>query len=75
MKDICLPDLLMLPTIDAAYTLGVDAKIGSMAAGKFAYFSVLNQDLYAVPKEKIHDIQEWGTIVGEVVFAATESKP
>jgi len=38
-------------------------------------FSMLNQDLYAVSKEKIHDIQEWGTIVGEVVFAATESKP
>jgi len=65
----------VLPTIDAAYTLGVKDKIGSIAAGKFVDFSMLNQDLYAVSKEKIHDIQEWGTIVGEVVFAATESKP
>jgi predicted amidohydrolase YtcJ len=47
-------------TIDAAYTLGMEEKIGGIATGKFADFAVLNQDPYVVPKEKIRDVQVWG---------------
>ena len=38
-------------TTDAAFTLGVEDKVGSIAPGKYADFTVLHQDPYEVPKE------------------------
>ena len=55
---------LKMITIDAAYTLGVEDKIGSISTGKFADFTVLEQDPFEVPKEEIRDIGIWGTILG-----------
>ena len=66
---------LRMVTIDAAYTLGVEDKVGSISAGKFADFAVLEEDPYAVPKENIRDIKVWGTVAGGVVFPASEIKP
>jgi predicted amidohydrolase YtcJ len=62
-------------TIDAAYTLGVENKVGSIAPGKYADFTVLEQDPYAVPVEQIKDISIWGTVHNGVKFAATDIKP
>jgi len=66
---------LRMVTIDAAFTLGVEDKVGSIAAGKYADFAVLGQDPYEVPKEKIRDIKVWGTVVGGKVFPASEIGP
>ena len=63
---------LRMVTIDAAYTLGVEDKIGSIAAGKFADFTVLNEDPYAVPDDKIRDVKVWGTVVGGAKYPAAE---
>ena len=51
-------------TIDAAYTLGVEDRIGSIQSGKFADFTVLDQDPFVVEPMKIKDIRVWGTVVG-----------
>jgi predicted amidohydrolase YtcJ len=51
-------------TIDAAYTLGVEDKIGSIQAGKFADFTVLEQDPFEVEPMKLKDIPVWGTVLG-----------
>jgi hypothetical protein len=59
---------LRMVTIDAAFSLGVEDKVGSIASGKFADFAVLEQDPYTVPKEKIRDIKVWGTVVGRRIF-------
>lgn len=72
---ISVHQALRMVTIDAAHTLGVEDKVGSIAAGKFADFAVLEDDPYAVPKEKIRDIKVWGTVVGGVVFPASEIRP
>ena len=76
---VCAPDervsvdqALRMITINAAYVLGMDSKIGSIVTGKFADFTVLEQDPYAVAKEKIKDIKVWGTVSGGRVFPASE---
>ncbi|MFI5002050.1 MAG: amidohydrolase [Reyranellales bacterium] len=72
---ITVDQALRMVTIDAAFTLGVEDKVGSIAAGKFADFAVLEQDPYAVPKEKIRDIKVWGTVLGGRIFPASEIHP
>lgn len=72
---ITLDQALKMVTIDAAFTLGVEDKVGSIQAGKFADFVVLDEDPHAVPKEKIRDIKVWGTISGGQVFPASEIRP
>ncbi len=72
---ITVDQALRMVTIDAAFTLGVENKVGSIAPGKFADFAVLEQDPYEVPREKIRDIKVWGTVVGGKVFPAGEIRP
>ena len=50
-------------TIDAAYVIGMEEKIGSLIPGKFADFAVLEGDPYAVDPTKIKDISVWGTVL------------
>ncbi len=60
---LTLDQALRAVTIDAAYTLRLDDQIGSIAAGKKADFTVLEQDPYAVPPEKLSEIPIWGTVL------------
>ena len=62
-------------TIDAAYTLGVEDKLGSIQPGKFADFSVLEDDPLSVPVEQIRDVKVWGTVLGGKVLPASEVRP
>ncbi|MGA3317194.1 MAG: amidohydrolase [Candidatus Korobacteraceae bacterium] len=72
---ITLDQALRMVTIDAAYTLGAEKKVGSIQAGKLADFVVLEQDPHAVPVEKIRDIKVWGTVSGGRIFPASEIRP
>ena len=49
-------------TINAAYALGRENEIGSIAQGKKADFTVLEADPYETPVENLRDIPIWGTI-------------
>jgi len=51
-------------TIGAAYTLKLDHMVGSIEAGKYADFAVLDEDPLDVAPEKLKDIAVWGTVVG-----------
>jgi predicted amidohydrolase YtcJ len=72
---VTVDQALRMVTVDAAFVLGVDNKVGSIEAGKFADFVVLEADPYAVPKTKIKDIKVWGTVSGGRVFPASEIRP
>lgn len=57
-------------TIGAAYTLKLDHLVGSIEAGKFADFAVLDEDPFEVSPDGLKDIPVWGTIVGGHVHKA-----
>lgn len=69
---ISVEQALRMITIDAAYTIGEDTKIGSISPGKFADFTVLEADPYTVAKERIKDIKVWGTVVGGKRYPAND---
>jgi len=69
---VTVEEALRMVRIDAAYTLGVEDKVGSIAPGKFADFAVLAADPTTVPKKEIRDIEVWGTVVGGRIFPASE---
>lgn len=57
-------------TIGAAYTLKLDHAVGSIEAGKFADFAVLDEDPFEVSPDRLKDIPVWGTVVGGRVHKA-----
>lgn len=60
-------------TIDAAYILGLEDKIGSLEQGKFADFTILEEDPFEVEPKDIENIPIWGTVLGGKPFKATEA--
>lgn len=57
-------------TIGAAYTLKLDHAVGSIEAGKFADFAVLDEDPFEVAPDRLKDISVWGTVVSGRVHKA-----
>ncbi|MDA7852807.1 amidohydrolase [Porticoccaceae bacterium] len=49
-------------TIDAAWVMGWEDKIGSIRAGKKADFTILEADPYQVEPKRLKDIKIWGTV-------------
>lgn len=59
---------LRLITLDAAYTLKLDDRIGSLEIGKFADIAVLDEDPTEVALERLPAIRVAATMVGGKVF-------
>jgi predicted amidohydrolase YtcJ len=65
---VTVQQALRMVTIDAAYAIRMEDKIGSITAGKIADFTVLEQDPYEVDAEKLKDIPIWGTVFEGKLF-------
>jgi len=50
-------------TIDAAYSIQQEKKVGSIEVGKDANWTILDQSPYAVAPQKLKDIKVWGTML------------
>ncbi|MBV8487707.1 MAG: amidohydrolase family protein, partial [Planctomycetaceae bacterium] len=55
-------------TIDAAHSWRMETEMGSIAPGKVANFTVLEEDPLAVDPMKLKDIAIWGTVFEGKVF-------
>ncbi len=62
-------------TIDAAYILRLEDRLGSIEAGKLADFTVLDQDPYAVGAAGLRNIKVWGTVFEGTPHPAKTSGP
>jgi len=65
---------LKMITLNAAKTLGIDDKVGSIEAGKLADFTILDKNPLTVKKEQLRDIKVWGTVLGGRVIKASDIK-
>ena len=65
---IGVEDALRAVTIEAAYSWRKENELGSIAPGKIANFTVLEQDPLAVEPMKLNDIPIWGTVFEGRVF-------
>lgn len=65
---------MKMVTIDAAYVIGLESKVGSIEPGKYADFTVLAADPITVPKEKIKDVPVIGTVLGGRYIPVSETK-
>jgi imidazolonepropionase-like amidohydrolase len=63
-----------LAMIDAAYTLGVEGRFGTIETGKFADFAVLEADPQDVDPMEIKDIGVVATILGGRVTLTAETR-
>ena len=61
-------------TIDAAYILHLEDRLGSIEAGKLADFTVLNQDPYKVGVAGLPKIKVWGTVFEGKLYPAKTVK-
>ena len=59
---ITVDQALRAVTIEAAYSWRKEAQIGSIAPGKIANFTVLEQDPYKVNPKTLKDVPIWGTV-------------
>lgn len=69
---ITVQEALYAVTTGAAYTLRLDAEIGSIETGKRADFAVFEADPTQVAADAIHDIAIWGTVQGGKLFEAAQ---
>ena len=65
---------MRMVTIDAAYTLGQEDNLGSIETGKFADFTVLEDDPQEVDPMKIKDIGVVATILGGRVTLTADTQ-
>jgi len=51
-------------TVGAAFAAGRETELGSVATGKLADLTILEQDIFSIPAHDIRDVSVSATIVG-----------
>jgi predicted amidohydrolase YtcJ len=70
---ITVPQALHAMTLGAAYTLKMDAEIGSLEAGKYADLAVLADDPFEVDADGLREVEVRGSMVGGTAFEVARS--
>ena len=66
---LTLPEVLKGYTITAAYLNGMEHKVGTIEAGKYADIAVSNKNLFAIPSDELRDCHTVCTVFnGKIVF-------
>lgn len=63
-RDLTMQEVLRSVTIDAAYMLDQEQNIGSLEAGKFADFIVLNHNPFELDRKEIHKVRAMQVYLG-----------
>lgn len=71
---VSVADAMKMITINAAYTVGIEDKVGTIEPGKYADFAVLGDDPQTVPSIKIKDVPVVATVLGGRVIPVSETK-
>lgn len=71
---IGVADALRAVTIESAYSWRQENELGSIAPGKIANFTVLEQDPLAVEPAQLQDIPIWGTVFEGRIFPVSGRK-
>ncbi|BBH52634.1 amidohydrolase [Fluviispira sanaruensis] len=70
-EKVKLEDMLFAYTIDAAKALRMQEKIGSIEIGKYADFTLLNQDIFKISSEDLLNTKSvWTMFKGKFVYMA-----
>jgi hypothetical protein len=72
---ITVDEALRAVTIEAAYSWRKEDHIGSIAPGKIANFTILEQDPYAIAPERLKDVPIWGTVFEGRAFPVAAELP
>jgi predicted amidohydrolase YtcJ len=72
---VSVEQALKMVTLDSAYVLGMDSKIGSIEPGKFADFTVLESDPLTHPSKTLGDIKVWGTVFSGIKYPSPPKQP
>ncbi|MBM4274166.1 MAG: amidohydrolase [Deltaproteobacteria bacterium] len=71
---IGVEEALRAVTIESAYSWRKENELGSIAPGKIANFTVLEQDPFAVEPMKLNEIPIWGTVFEGRIFPVAAPK-
>jgi predicted amidohydrolase YtcJ len=71
---VSVSEAMKMITINAAYTLGIEDRVGTIEAGKFADFTVLDDDPQTVASAQIKDVPVFATVLGGKVIATSETR-
>lgn len=71
---LSVAEAMKMITINAAYTVGIEDKVGTIEAGKYADFAVLGDDPQTVAPMKIKDVPVIATVLGGRVIPVSETK-
>lgn len=63
-EKISVDQALHAMTLGAAWTMKMDHLIGSIECGKYADFTVLEDDPQAIEPVQLKDVKVWGTVLG-----------
>lgn len=72
-QTLTIEEAVRAHTIDAAFSIRAEDRIGSIEPGKFADLTIIDGNLFALPAEEIAGLGVWMTVLnGEVAYRPAE---